>query len=304
MKRVGIIRGGTQGDYDASLKNGGEIISHIFDNLGDKWKVVDIFIDKGGVWHAGGIAVEPVSLPQRVDVVWNVAHPYISNIIDSLNIPQINISSFSFLLKQNSEALADHIKELDLKMPKKIVLPVYQPDFDGDMGTYVMKKAKEIHQKFPAPWVVRSYTPDLDMGVHLAKTFPELVRAIEDGVRHGKSILVEEFIYGKSTSLHSVSGFRDKDVYVFPVGNLSAQAGFAKHEKEVLEELAIELHKHLGVEHYLKTDIAIHPKRGIFVTDINLQPDLREGSHLHNMAESIGAKMHHIVDHMLEKVLK
>jgi D-alanine-D-alanine ligase-like ATP-grasp enzyme len=298
MKRVGIIRGGIQGDYDASLKQGGEIISHIFENLSDKWKVLDVFIDKGGVWHISGIPLLPADLVQKVDVVWNVSHPSISNIIESLSIPQINISSFSFLLKQNSDKLAEHIEELGLKMPKKIVLPLYQPDFDGPMESYVMKKAKEVHQKFSAPWVVRTYTEDLTMGVHLAKTFPELMRAIEDGVHHNKSILIEEFIYGKSASMHSVSGFRDKDIYVFP------PSGEHKKERDALLFAARDLHEHIGVEHYLKSDFTIHPKRGIFVTDITLTPDLKEGSHLHTTAESVGAQMHHIVEHMLEQVLK
>jgi len=297
-KRVGIIRGGTQGDYDSSLKHGGEIISHIFENLADKWKVVDIFIDKSGVWHLGGIQIQPAVLPQKVDVIWNVSHPSVSSIIDSLSLPQVNISSFSFLLKQNSGALAEHIKEIGLKMPKKIVLPAYQPDFDGPVEKYINQKAKEVHKKFSAPWVVKSFTEDLDMGIHLAKTFPELVRAIEDGVHHGKSILVEEFIYGKSASMHSVSGFRGKDIYIFPPDKEH------KKDRDALLFASRDLHEHLGVEHYLKSDFSIHPTRGIFVTNITLNPDLKEGSHLHSTVESVGAKMHHIVEHMLEQVLK
>jgi D-alanine-D-alanine ligase-like ATP-grasp enzyme len=298
MKRVGVIRGGIQGDYENSLKQGGEIISHIFENLSDKWRVFDIFIDKKGVWHISGIPITPIELQQKVDVVWNVSHPSISSIIDTLNIPQINISSFSFLLKQNSEKLAEHINELGLKMPKKIVLPAYQPDFDGSIDSYVMKKAKEVHQKFAAPWVVRTYTEDLTMGIHIAKTFPELMRSIEDGVHHNKSILVEEFIYGKNATMHSVSGFRDKDIYVFPPDKEH------KKERDALLFATRDLHEHIGIEHYLKTELAIHPKRGIFVTDISLLPDLKPDSHLAQVSESVGAKMHHIVEHMLEKVLQ
>ncbi len=297
-KRVGIIRGGGLGDYNTSLKQGGEIISHIFDNLFSKWKVVDVFIDKENVWHVGGVKIELAMLPQKVDVVWSVAHPSVSSVIDNLRIPQINISSFSFLLRQNNDALANHIAEIGLKMPKKIVLPAYQPDFDGAVDNYILKKAKEVHQKFAAPWVVKSFTPDLDMGVHLAKTFPELVRSIEDGVNHNHSILIEEFIYGKNASMHSVTGFRDKDIYIFPPN------GEHKNEREALIFAARDLHAHLGVGHYLKSDFTIHPKRGIFVTGITLNPDLKEGSHFHNTVESVGAKMHHIVDHMLEQVLK
>ena len=34
--------------YTSSIRKGGDIISRIFENLADKYKVVDIFIDKDG----------------------------------------------------------------------------------------------------------------------------------------------------------------------------------------------------------------------------------------------------------------
>ena len=59
VKRVGILRGGplprrnelwpreggTGNDYYSSLEKGGEIISHIFENLGEKYKTFDILVD-------------------------------------------------------------------------------------------------------------------------------------------------------------------------------------------------------------------------------------------------------------------
>ena len=310
QKRIGILRGGTEGDYDSSLREGGEIILHIFENLSEKWKVVDIFIDKTGVWHLGGIAISPSILPQKVDLVWNVAHHSMANILQSFSIPTINISSFSFLLKQENDVLREHIKELDLNMPKKIVLPLYQADFDGPSDLYVAKKAREVLGKFSAPWIVKTFTPDSDMDIHLAKTFPELMNAIKDGVKHKKSILVEEFISGKNASIHSVSGFRGEDVYVFPIYtdrphyNLpNGKASFSAEEKDQFMQTARDLHKHLGAEHYLQSNFVLHPKRGIFVTDISFSPDLKKDSHLSQSCELVGAQMHHIVEHILEKAL-
>ncbi len=296
-KRIGIIRGGVEGNYDASLREGGDIISNIFENLSEKWKVIDIFIDKSGVWHLGGIVMDISLLPEKVDLVWNTAHHNISNILDSFSIPNINISSFSFLLKNNTEVLEEHIKDLNLKMPKRIILPLYQADFDGPMDLYAIKKAKEVLEKFSAPWTVKTFTPDADMGIHLAKTFPELVDAIEDGVRHKKSILIEEFIYGKNVKMHSVGGFRGEDVYIFPPDN------FLKEEKEKIIQITKDLHKHLGVEHYLNSSFVLHPQKGVFITDISFLPDLRTDSHLHKSCEFVGAKAHHIVEHILEKSL-
>lgn len=304
-KRIGIIRGGTEGDYYASLNEGGDIILHIFENLSKKWDVVDIFIDKNGIWHLGGIAMDIPKILYKVDLVWNTAHHNLSYVLNGLAIPNINISSFSFLLKNNTDVLEEHVKVLDLKMPKKIVLPLYQEDFDGPLDLYIVKKSREILEKFSAPWIVKTFTPDTNMGIHLAKTFPELMNAIEDGIKHGKAILIEEFIYGKNVDMHSVSGFRGEDIYVFsPSSSTVGQARFPRDETEKIIQITKDLHEHLGVEHYLKSSFVLHPQRGVFVIDVSFSPDLKEDSHFHQACEFVGAKAYHVVEHILERVLE
>lgn len=297
-KTVGILRGGQIGDYHASLREGGEIISHIFENLSERFKVADIFIDLDGVWHLNGFQIEPAVLPEKVDLIWNTAHHSLINILNELSIPTINISALTSLLRNDLEILAEHVENFDLKVPKKLVLPTYQVDFDGPKDLYIKRKAKEVLSKFSAPWVVRTFTPDTNMGVHLAKTFPELMNAIADGVAHQKSILVEEFIYGRNIDTHSVGGFRGEDIYVFPPSNAN------REEKDIIIQMARELHQHLGVEHYLKSTFVIHPKRGIFITEMSFSPDLKIDSHFHKICESVGAKMHHVIEHILNKTLK
>ena len=79
LKRVGVLRGGEGKHYTSSLQKGGEIISHIFESLSDKYKVFDILIDKDNKWHLNGVPIVPADLLHRVDVVWN-AHTQIFQI--------------------------------------------------------------------------------------------------------------------------------------------------------------------------------------------------------------------------------
>jgi D-alanine-D-alanine ligase-like ATP-grasp enzyme len=301
MKRVGILRGGTGENYDSSLKEGGNLIAHIFEHLSEDWKPVDILVDLEGKWHLAGIPILPAELGDKVDIVWNTSEPSFSQVIKSLQLPHLGISSLSSLLANNQDALREHVKEIGLKMPRSIVLPVYQTDFDGPKELYAVKKAKEIHNKFPAPWMVKSFTPDSSMGIHLAKTFPELVRSIEDGVAHNKSILVEEFITGKVASIHTLPGFRNEALYTFPLG--ASFGNFSKVEKDQLTNIAKRLHQHLDAGHYLKSDYVLAPKGSIYLINIDLAPDLKPESHLSQVAESVGAKVHHIVKHILNKAL-
>ncbi len=300
IKRVGILRGGKGKHYASSLQKGGEIISFIFENLGDKYKTFDIFIDKDNVWHLNGKPTIPADLIHKVDIVWNVSNSSFSNILDNLSILNISPPSFSTALGNSNDYLREHVKSIKIEVPKSIVLPLYQKDFDGEKNKYAIKKAKDIHEKFSSPWIVKTYTTDSNMGIHLAKTFPELLDAIEDGIKHEKNILIEEFIAGKVASVHSVRGFRGEEIYTFPLGN--SFGIFSSTEKEKIAFFAKDLHKHIGAKHYLKSDFVLSPRGKIYLLQIDMTPDLKSDSHFSQVCISVGAKTYQVVEHILEQV--
>lgn len=302
IKRVGILRGGMGENYTSSLRHGGDIILHINENLGEKYKTFDILIDKDGIWHFNGLPINPIDLQNKIDIAWNTTHPNFSHTLESLSIPSIGQGIFSSSLENSREMLREHMKKVGVDMPKHFVIPVYQKDFDGERSKYAIKKAKEVFEKFSSPWIVKSFTPDTSMGIHLAKTFNELVGAIEDGVNHEKSILIEEFISGKVASLHSLPHFRGQEIYNFPLGNTFGN--FSAEEKEKLHNLVKELHSHIGANHYLKSDFVLRTlgkKNKIYLLNIELNPDFRADSHLSQVCELAGVKPHHIVEHILER---
>ncbi len=143
MKRVGILRGGMGNNYTSSLQKGGDIILHILENLNHKYKTADILVDKGGIWHINGRLIKPADLIHKVDVIWNTAQPNLSITLNNLSIPNIGINSFSSILKNSREMFREHINSVGVLMPKHIILPVYQKDFDGPRERYAIKKAKE-----------------------------------------------------------------------------------------------------------------------------------------------------------------
>lgn len=308
QKRVGILRGGAGKNYNASLRRGGQILAYISEKLGEKYQPVDILIDKEGVWHAGGMPIKLSDLMHRVDMVWNVAHGNFSHSLDSLAIPHLSPMPFFSALKESPDLLREHLSSAGIHLPRSLVLPVYQEDFDGPKDKYATKKAKEVHAKFGAPWIVKSFTPDENMGIHLAKTFPELVEAIEDGVKHEKSILVEEFISGKAGALHTLSGFRKEEIYVFPCLPARTPGGygniFSPEEKEKLSLFARELHRHLCPGSYLKSDFLITPRQKVYLLGFENVPNLKENSHLSEVCGHIGTDLTSVIEHMLEKTLR
>ncbi len=298
IKRVGILRGGNKEHYENSLQKGGELILYIYENLSDRWKPVDVLVDGNGTWHVDGIPIMPAELVNKVDLVWNTTHPNFSVILKSFGIPNIGVDAFPFLLSENRSILQEHMKEIGVRMPRHFVIPAYQSDFDGPHDKYILKKAKEVHEKFSPPWVVKSFTNDLNIPVHVANTYPELIDAIEDIANHNKSILVEELIAGKDVSMHSVSGFRNQEIYNFPaIENISFP------EKEELDKISKEIHKHLNISNYMNSTFVVHPKKGIFLKQIEFFPDLKKDSHFHQSSQAVGASPEQIIEHILEKAL-
>ncbi|MFH1201163.1 MAG: hypothetical protein V1484_02475 [bacterium] len=274
--RVGVLRGGAGEHYASSLKKGGEIIFHIFENLSDKYKVVDILIDQDYIWHINGVPINPSDLFHKIDITWNLSHPSFSNILESLGISNIGMSSFSHALESNKNILREHVKNINLQMPKFIISP---------------KSAREVLEKFPSPWIVKNYNE-----IRVVKTFDELTKAINDN----DNLTVEEFIAGKVASVHSVPNFRNEEIYTFPLGN--SFGNFSLAEKEKLTTLVKDLHQHIGATHYLKSDFILTPRGKIYLLQIESTPDLKPNSHFSEVCESVGAKTHHVVEHILENI--
>lgn len=135
QKRVGIIRGGAGENYNASIKKGGEVLSHISENLADSWKVFDILIDKEGIWHINGVPVLPADLIHRVDIVWNTAQPNIGVTLENLSIPYIGQNLFHSALEASKDMMRKHMQKIGLDMPRSVIIPLYQEDFSAGGGS-------------------------------------------------------------------------------------------------------------------------------------------------------------------------
>jgi hypothetical protein len=297
MKRVGVLRGGNE-NYEASLKEGGDFISYVLENLSERWKPIDLLIDKDGLWHMSGRPIVPADLSHHVDVVWNTAGASSSRTLEDFSIPHVSKSLFSSSLESSREMLRTHIQNTGVLMPRSIILPLYLEDLDGPRPEYAMRKAGEILKKFPGPWMVKSLVPNSDMAIHVAKSFPDLADAIEDGVSHGESILVEELITGNNTTIHTMPGFRGEDVYHMSADKLSSA------QRELAGNLAQDLHTHLGAKHYLKSEFILNPQGKVYLANIDFSPDLKADSHFCQSCESVGAKAHHVIEHILEQALQ
>ncbi len=331
MIRVGVIRGGVSPEYDVSLRTGGHVLSHLrADALKDKYTAIDMLLDKNGILHANGRPTDMADVHKKVDVVFNALHGdfgedgKFQQLLEQWKIPYTGSGIFSSALGYNKKMAKDRFRDLGLKTPEHMLFPFYQPDFDGPEEDYPAKKAREVWQKMPAPWIVKPLTGGSSMGVHACKTFPELVRAFEVGMRQGVSVVVEELILGKEATVGVVENFRNKPLYTFPAveirlhknknsfdyedkyyspANRVAPGNFSLDEKVQLEYLAKLIHTEFNLDHYSTTDFIVHPKRGIYVLEVNTLPGLTPASTIPQALESVGSNMPEFIDHIIKLAL-
>ncbi len=331
MIKVGVIRGGISSEYDVSLKTGGNVLSHLrSEKMKDRYKPIDILIDKNGFWHMNGVPANFEKIFRNVDVIFNALHGdygedgKVQQLLEHWNIPYTGSGPFASAVGYNKALSKDQFIRLGIKTPKHILFPFYQEDFDGPREEYAKNKATEVWNKLPPPWIVKPLSGGSSVGMHLCKTFSELVNAFEEIIELKSSIIVEEFIEGKEATVGIIEKFRDVDVYALPpieiripkesaffdydakYGGKSEEicpGNFTKDEKKELQKLASLIHTGFNLSHYSRSDFIIHPKRGIYALEVNTLPGLTDQSLTPKALFSVGSTMPEFISHLIKLAL-
>jgi len=352
MIKVGVIRGGISGEYEVSLASGAQVLEHLrSDKMNKKYKPVDIFIDRDGIWHVNGIPTTMDKIIHKVDVIVNALHGdygedgKVQQLLEQWGIPYTGSGPFASAIGYNKLLTKQEFSKLGINTPKHILFPVYQEDFDpvrerpreasasvtsgrlfsngvdGPKDKYALKKAREVLERMPPPWIVKPLTGGSSMGMHICKTFQSLIDAFKDGVNGKVSVLVEEFIKGKEATVGVIDNFRGKNVYTLPpieirIPKTSAffdneikyngqsqeicPGNFTDEEKIELERLASLIHTGLDLSHYSRSDFIIHPKRGIFALEVNTLPGLTSESLMPKALSAVGSDLPEFIEHIIK----
>jgi D-alanine-D-alanine ligase len=328
MIKVGVIRGGISGEYEVSLASGAQVLEHLrSDILKDKYKAIDIFIDRDGIWHINGIPTTIDKVAPKVDVIINALHGdygedgKVQQELELWGIPYTGSGPFASAIGYNKFLTKQEFSKLGINTPRHILFPAYQDDFDGPSEKYAEKKAREVWEQLPPPWIVKPLTGGSSMGVHVCKIFQDLVDAFEEGMSQKVSVLVEEFIKGKEATVGVINNFRGKDVYFLPPIEIRipktstffdndvkyngqsqeiCPGNFTEEEKMELERLAALIHTGLDLSHYSRSDFIVHPKRGIFALEVNTLPGLTGESLMPKALNAVGSNLPEFIEHIIK----
>ncbi len=322
-KKVGVLRGGPSAEYEVSLKTGKSVIDNLSAraDLADKYEVLDIFIDKECVWHYQGAPIKPEKLFKKVDVVFNALHGAygedgtVQKLLDYFNMPYTGSTALASAVGMNKVLSKKVFKNYNLKTP--LHTTVSKKD---DLLTEITK----LFKTFPMPAVVKPVNGGSSVGTAIARTMTDLETAVADALKYSNQALVEEFIAGKEATCGVVDNFRGEEVYsLLPVeiqkpadstffdfhAKYSGQSleicpgNFTADEKKIIQDMAREAHKALGLRHYSRSDFIIHPRRGIYILETNTLPGLTGESLLPKSLKAVGCSLPDFLDHLLKLAL-
>ncbi|MFA6601932.1 MAG: ATP-grasp domain-containing protein [Candidatus Paceibacterota bacterium] len=318
LTRVGVLRGGPGPEYMLSFNSGLAIINALRDHYSETYEPRDILIDHEGNWHIDDVAILPHELHSQVDVIFNALRgPYgedgrIQSIFETYGIPFTGSSSLGSALSLNKSLAKNLFKQNGLKSP------FFKEISSEEICLRPDKLTKELFQTLLLPAIVKPNNAGSSVAVSLVRNYSELPEALKEAALHGDKVLIEEYLVGNEASCAVIDDFRGQEYYVLPPIEIRSKKGFFGHHekqqgqnehlipasfplkvKNELAGLATKVHQLFGLRHYSKSDFIIHPRRGIYILEIDSLPSLTEDSLIPQALTAVGSNLQELVGHVL-----
>ena len=315
--RVGVLRGGPSPEYEVSLNTGKTILA----NLPEEYEPLDVFISRDGAWHTAGLEKSPYQILKTIDVTVNALHGAygedgaVQKLLENFGIPYTGSDSMASALGM-SKVMSKNIFNLyGLKTPQYIVV---------DKGENQNILIKKINESLPFPIIIKPLNSGSSLGVSFVEKVGDIKNALKKSFEHSPELIVEEFINGKEVTCGVIEGFRGQNFYtLLPVEinphhaffdynskykNLESRykipSNFREDEKMEIQKAAGLIHQALGLRHYSRSDFILHPKRGLFVLEVNTLPELSHRSSFIKSLEAVGGNIKEFLSHLLSKTLE
>lgn len=321
MIRVGVIRGGVSNEHDVSLATGMSVLQNL---SRERFKVIDIVIDKNGQWKMYGFPIDRQEIIPHVDVCFNALHGgdgedgKLSQWFEEKNIPYTGSGPFAGAVGMHKKFAKDHVRNIGIKTPAEVVIKDWREMGDIDVEEYLKESVQKVFNTFSPPWVAKPLSGGSSHGVFVVRTTDELFRALKTLSDEPGDIMVEEYVSGKEATVATLENFRDELVYAFlpieirvPSGRFfdyemkyggraseETPGSFSAEEKRLLQEYARAIHKAIGIRHYARHDFIVSP-RGIYFLETNTLPGLTSESLLPKSLHAVGASFPEFLEHVI-----
>ncbi len=305
MIRVGVLRGGTTHTYNKSLASGAYVLKNLPKNI---YEPVDIFVDKEGIWHLGGVPLNYDKLKHRVDVIWNSLHGFygedgkVQQVLENLGIPYVGESPFLSSVLMNKKMLKENLANINVNTPHGIYIENWGVEDKDKTLDYVVSN---ISQKLSPPWIVEPIFLGASYGPVRIPNTNELRITLEKAFDLQIPVLIEQAVLGKEIKVVSMNGFREKPIYTFlPVTKEGGVSRTYLYDSNRLQRIAENIHRELGFRQHSLIKMIVTKNGDVYVDGIESLPFTHEESDLMQAVSSVGSNFQEFSKHLISDALK
>ena len=191
---------------------------------------------------------------------------------------------------------------MDKAVSKQILDACGIPTPKWRLLSYRAEEAETLAQTLPMPCVIKTLGGGSSLGVYLPEDRAALRQALEEVLRYGAKVLAEERIYGRELTVAVLGDRWLPAVETVPAGGefdyvAKYQIGAATETcpapvpPEVMTaagELALRVHRALGLEVYSRTDMILDKDGKLWVLEANSLPGMTPNSFVPKEAAAVG----------------
>jgi D-alanine-D-alanine ligase len=274
-RRIAVIMGGPGSERDVSIRSGKA--------------VVNALRSEGATITEIEVHGEEFNIPSGTELVFNLIHGtfgedgVLQGILERRGVPYTGEGS------GESRVAFDKILTKHCLEKSGVPTPRWEVLRKGDLPS------------LPLPVVIKAPQQGSSVGVHLVRESGQIAPALEDCLRHGEEILVEELVSGRELTvgilgeeplpvveIRPLAGFYDyANKYTAGATEYLVPAPLDRSEREAVQTVALAAVRALGLKVYCRVDILLSAS-GPTVLEINTIPGMTETSLLPKAAEASG----------------
>lgn len=205
---------------------------------------------------------------------------------------------------------------MDKSMTKRMMDSVGIPTAPWkDIPSYTEEDIPALVEELEVPCAVKVVNGGSSIGVSLPDTKEELEQALREMLHYGKHIIVEKKIKGRELTV-AVLGDRALPAveilptvkefdYVAKYQNGGAReicpAPITAEEQETMGNLALKLHRALGLEVYSRTDFLLDENGDFWCLEVNSLPGMTPNSLVPKEAKAVGMSYNELCEEIIQQ---
>jgi D-alanine-D-alanine ligase len=309
--RLALVSGGRSGEHEISVRSA-DSIRRALDAR--RYRVIDYFITKDGVWQPHAIVPEPGANPE-IDVVFPILHGTfgedgtVQGLLELAELPYVGAGVLA------SSASMD--KEITKRLCRDAGLPV---------GPYVVLRRGQfdpahVDPPFPVPMFVKPANLGSSVGITKVKSPADFGSALATASRYDRKILVEKGIVGREFECAVLGGdnptasvpceilpsqdfYSYDDKYILDKAQIELPAKLSEDQTKEMQRLAVKAFEAVECEGMARVDFLMDAASGQFyINEINTIPGFTSISMYPKMWEYSGIPYSTLLDRLIQLAL-